>query len=422
MAIDDAAEIGLASFLGDWGFGVDMNRARSGWWAMLAAGVLLAGCGDDGGGEDAGPEDAGTDTGTDGGMDAGMDAGPEDGGMDAGDDAGVDPVARGEYLVHHVLDCIGCHTPRGGDGAIMTDMYLAGNPTFIDADPTDDTFGLLPTPNLTPAGPLGEDGYTDEALRSAITEGHRPASVADTAEEEVLIAIMPYWYFANVRDEDMDAVIAYLRSLEPIENDIPKPQAPFTEPPFRGSSPVTPVPPDMIPETTLTPDAGVAYERAQEGRYLAGMAAPCMDCHTVWDMEQLGGGSHPLVLDNAFAGGRDFPMDPTGPFPNPVFSSNITPNENGIQGWTIMQVQAALQEGTDDDGDGLCPPMPVAPGEAFLGISDEDAIAIGTYLTTLEPKPIPEGTYSPDPPPDGGVDAGPDGGDPTVYNYDCVPP
>jgi hypothetical protein len=44
-----------------------------------------------------------------------------------------------------------------------------------------------------------------------------------------------------------------------------------------------------------------------------------------------------------------------------------------------------LHEGTDEEGVGICPPMPVGPMGVFGNLTDEDALAIGVYLTTLPP-------------------------------------
>ena len=76
---------------------------------------------------------------------------------------------------------------------------------------------------------------------------------------------------------------------------------------------------------------------------------------------------------------------PVPPFPDVIYTRNLTPDETGIAGWTAAMVQTALQDGLDNEGNGLCPPMPAGPMGAFGNMTDQDAIDIGNYLTTIAP-------------------------------------
>ena len=133
-----------------------------------------------------------------------------------------------------------------------------------------------------------------------------------------------------------------------------------------------------------------------------------MECHTK-DVQ----GPIPLDTAKLFQGNRQFPAVefglPVPPFPAIIYSRNLTPHANGIQGWTAVAVANALKLGVDKDGIPLCPPMPAGPGMAFGGLTDSDALDIGYYLTTLPPQDngvIPN--CSPPPRPDGGSDASTD--------------
>jgi mono/diheme cytochrome c family protein len=100
------------------------------------------------------------------------------------------------------------------------------------------------------------------------------------------------------------------------------------------------------------------------GQYLA-RAADCQPCHTA------PGGA-------PFAGGRAFPL----PF-GTIWSSNITADkQTGIGEWTDAQFLAAMHRGVDDQGRGLYPAMPYA---AYTYMTDADALAIKTYLSSLKP-------------------------------------
>jgi hypothetical protein len=68
--------------------------------------------------------------------------------------------------------------------------------------------GIVVAPNITPAG-IGE--YTDDQLKTMITKGVRPDGTQMSPP-------MPYGFFANMKETDLDAIILYLRSLPPIED------------------------------------------------------------------------------------------------------------------------------------------------------------------------------------------------------------
>ncbi|MCC7538283.1 MAG: hypothetical protein IT379_18805 [Deltaproteobacteria bacterium] len=344
-------------------------------WILLASSI--AACGDDDGGSttpDTGPADTGT---TDMGapdMGAPDMATPDTGPGDTGTpDAGGGDVARGEYLVLNVALCGDCHTPRDAMGAPMEDMFLAGG-FFGDLDPTDPDVGAVYTRNLTPHA-TGLADWTDAEIKNAFLNGM-------SKHGHALLPIMPYYVLHNMTDEDADAIVAYLRTIPAVDNAIPANQV--DAPP--GPSPS--VPEAMIPHTTLD-EADPDYEAAERGRYLAGRIGVCMECHTEHNMP----GPGPVLReDRLFAGGEGFPAAllgvPSPPFPEVIFTRNLTPDATGIQGWTAIQVARALAEGIDEEGQGLCPPMP------RFGMTEEDRLAIGTYLTTLapvaSPMPIPE--------------------------------
>lgn len=392
--------------------------------SMVSLGALIAACGGDdedngtGGGGEAGTATAGQagEAGT-GGTTAGQageagtagtggsTAGAATGGAaGAGGAPAEDPlVERGRYLVNHVAACIDCHSPMGPMGP-DPDHLLEGNPAFADLVPDDDEMGLVPTPNLTPDNDTGLGEWTDEEIKNAFLNGEKNDGTA-------LFPIMPYFVFHNMSDDDADAIVAYLRSLEPVDNPIPDRQ----ELPFPFEDPAEPVPADMIPDTTLADD-DPDYESAQNGRYLAGMIGVCMECHTA-DAEQ--GSPVPIDVDNLFAGGKVFAAAefglPTPPFPEEIYSRNLTPDPTGIQGWTPEEVAGVLREGIDEEGDGICPPMPVGPMGAFGGLTEQDALDIGTFLTTIEPIETDDYPECVPPPPmaeggAGGAGGAPEGG------------
>ncbi|MDC1437007.1 cytochrome c, partial [Gammaproteobacteria bacterium] len=111
-------------------------------------------------------------------------------------------------------------------------------------------------------------------------------------------------------------------------------------------------------------DAATPSEVEQEGEYLVA-AGNCMSCHTNGD-------------DSPFAGGLEFET----PF-GTVYSTNITSDpETGIGQWSLEDFTNAMRHGEAPDGTNL---YPVFPYTAFAKVSDEDIVAIYTYLKTIAP-------------------------------------
>jgi mono/diheme cytochrome c family protein len=287
-------------------------------------------------------------------------------------DAGVpnDPatIARGEYLVRAVAACGECHTPRTADGKLDPTKWLGGVSDRFDLEPDDDAHGAVSAPNLTPAA---LSSWSDDEIRRAIVDG------LDDVDQP-LAAVMPYYVFHNMDPKDVDAIIAYLRTVPRVDSDIPGSQ-PLSVPIL---APAQPVPDSAIPHTTLK-KSDPNYAHAEHGRYLAGQVGLCMDCHSPWRTSA----AQPLALDRLFSGGRGFSKrdwtitDPNAP--PIVFSYNITPDDSGIGGWTPDAVATLLKKGTDDQGQRICRPMPAGPDGAHGALTDADALDIGVYLTTI---------------------------------------
>lgn len=285
------------------------------------------------------------------------------------------PVQRGEYLVRHVAACVECHSPRLPDGAFDEELLLSGVESLLDLVPDDDAMGAIHAPNLTPHADTGLGEWTDRevknAIRNGVARGGRPLHPA-----------MPYAAFHSMTEEDADAVVAYLRSIPPVDRAIPERQ-PLPE---ELVEPARPVAADAIPDPGLPPE-DPRYERAGRGRYLASLA--CLRCHSP-DSEE---GPVPFDVERLFMGGRSMPPFPLGspPLEDPplIESPNLTPHETGLAEWTPEEVRRAIKNGLTYDGLPICPPMPVGPSGSFALITDEDALDIAQYLLSLEPRDSP---------------------------------
>ena len=76
---------------------------------------------------------------------------------------------------------------------------------------------------------------------------------------------------------------------------------------------------------------------------------------------------------------------PVPPFPDVIFSANLTPHATGLAGHTAQDIVNVIKLGKDKDGGNVCPPMPVGPHGPFGGMTDNDAFDIANYLQTLPP-------------------------------------
>lgn len=273
---------------------------------------------------------------------------------------------RGEYLVKHVLLCNDCHSER--DWTLFSGPAKpplgAGRPCLDEnSKAVGINFGMAGFPgrlcirNITPDVETGIGGWTDGELARAIREGV-------SRDGEALFPIMPWFMYTGMSDDDVGAVIAYLRSQPSVSSFRPDRQLNFPlniifrfyPEPLSG-----PVP--AIPRSDT-----VAY-----GRYL-GKVARCEFCHTA----RVRGRLEP-VADRLYSGGVPFVMGT-----HTQYSKNLTSHETGIGNWTREVFIARFRVHTA--------PFPVTEEQnsemdwvAFSGMTDEDLGAIWDYLATLPP-------------------------------------
>ena len=280
--------------------------------------------------------------------------------------------ARGEYLVRHVSGCNECHTPRLRSGRFDESKLLSGVEGFADVEPDDASRGLIHTRNLTPHDETGLGEWSDEQIKRAFQHGLND-------ESQVLHWLMPYWIFANMRDEDADAIVAYLRALPAVEHDVPlnQPNAVDMRRPYAAYALAR----EALPQSTLGAEHP-EFESAQRGRYLAGGAAPGLLCHTPAAADP----ALPIDPARAFSGRRKLAGVKLGtPFDGaPLIESfNLTPHENGIGRWSAQDMANLLRVGVAPNGLPVCDPMPSYFGGSFTGLREQDALDLGHYFTTI---------------------------------------
>ncbi len=134
------------------------------------------------------------------------------------DEPATDLIARGEYLAT-IMDCAGCHMPRGADGAPQPQAGLSGGPVGFEIP----GMGTFWPPNLTPsASGLGD--WSDAEIAAAITTGTKP-------DGRTLAPAMPWPSYAVLDPADVDALIAFLRSRQPVESNRVDPIGPGEDAP-----------------------------------------------------------------------------------------------------------------------------------------------------------------------------------------------
>lgn len=298
------------------------------------------------------------------------DAGSEGGdGGDAESEAAAarahDPrVERGQYLVDHVAGCGDCHTPGGSTPD--PSKYLAGVECLVDTNEAAGR-GCLNSGNLTNDS-TGLGRRSDAEIKKMFLDGRRP-------EGRALDPTMPYWIFHNMTADDADAIVAYLRTVPPVNHIVPPND--FT---FLTQKPAAPVDVGSIPKVKGEQDGGLA-----NGRYLSSMVGRCLECHTP---DAPGNSIRPIDMKKPFGGGRSFTPKalglPTPPYPDTLYSPNITPVPvTGIGFWTVADVQRAIKEGRDNNNAVMCLPMPSGPMGAYGGLTDQDALDIASYIMSL---------------------------------------
>ena len=126
----------------------------------------------------------------------------------------ADPVKRGAHLVE-TLGCVLCHSPVDENKRMLPGMKLAGG-MLIRVNP----FGDFPSGNLTSDKATGLGNWTNEEIKRVITKG----ILRDGSR--LLPYPMDYGSFSTLTPADLDAVVAYLRTVPPVSNRVPAPTRP----------------------------------------------------------------------------------------------------------------------------------------------------------------------------------------------------
>ena len=255
------------------------------------------------------------------------------------------PLARGTYLMNGIVACGNCHTPQTPQGPVAG-KELAGGTPFREG------FGVAYAPNITPDAETGIGKWTDEQIIAAIREGKRP-------DGTIIGAPMPIALYRDLSDEDVKAIVAYMRAVPPVANKVAK------------SEYKVPLPPAYGPPITAAVTAPPKSDKVAYGAYLAGPLGHCIECHS-----SPGANGAPDFVNHLGAGGMSF----NGPWGTTV-ARNITPTNLGT--WLDSDIKKAITEGVRPGGERLKPPMAYG---YYKNISRDDLDAVVVYLRSLKAK------------------------------------
>jgi len=268
-------------------------------------------------------------------------------------------IERGRYLANSVTVCIDCHSTRDWSrfsGPIVKGTEGKGGEMFNEE--VGGVPGTLHASNITP---YGIKDYSDGELLRTFTTGV-------TRHTRALFPLMPYMSYNRLTQEDAYSIVAYVRTLEAIENEVGTSSLNFPLNFIVKTMPLNSFTPSPEPDRS---------NPLEYGRYLTGIAG-CGDCHT----PAVKGARIPGM---DFAGGFEF-LFPGGV----VRSLNITPDsETGIGKWSkgdfIARFRAfaskELLDATMEPNEFNTP----MSWTMYAGMTDDDLGAIYEFLRTVKP-------------------------------------
>ncbi len=253
-------------------------------------------------------------------------------------------IERGQYIFSLSGGCA-CHTdPKGTPHAGAREFPIP--------------LAKVYSTNLTADKETGLGGWSDQQIHDATVKGIRPNG-------QRLLPVMPYEAYTGMAQEDLKAMIAYLKTLKPVRKETPslKTWALFYRPlgTFLWSALFS----RTFNSPPQAPQSGV-----ERGRYLVEHVSLCGDCHTPRNF--LGVPNRAMYL----AGTKSGPLGEEMP--------NITPDkETGIGEWSRNDIAEYLITGTKPDLDNAQGLMAEVIEAGYKNMTKADALAIADYLKSV---------------------------------------
>jgi mono/diheme cytochrome c family protein len=263
-------------------------------------------------------------------------------------------IARGKYLAFGPAHCASCHVPMDKIAGVEKGLEVPLSGGWELTIPP----GTFRARNLTPDMETGIGKLTDAEVARVMrySVGHDGRT------------IFPFMPFQEMSDEDVTAIISFLRSQKPVKNFIKPTEYSLLGKTVMAFGLIKPLAPKNTPPKSVASDSTIL-----NGAYLANNVANCVGCHTERDLKT------GKFTGPAFAGGFHMPSDKfTKRFS--FVTPNLTPDtETGIiTNWSESTFVTRFRTGRLHEGS----PM---PWSFFSRMNDVDLKAVYRYLKSLQP-------------------------------------
>ena len=258
-------------------------------------------------------------------------------------------VAHGRYVFSLAGGC-GCHTAEAG-------------PVNAGGRALETPYGRFYGTNITPDPVYGIGTWTDQEIIDAIRLGVKP-------DGTIMSPVMPYPALNGMTDEDVTALVAFLRSLEPItRKNLPHEiTIPFSGLAMRIWR--------WLFFEPVEPRARAWADPVARGRYISEHLAHCQECHT------------PRTVFGTLDRTHDLAGNPAGI--DGAVAPNISPDdETGIGQWSEGEIVSLLRTGFLPNFDTVQGLMALVidgvPEGGYKDMTDEDTQAVAQYLKSVAP-------------------------------------
>jgi mono/diheme cytochrome c family protein len=264
--------------------------------------------------------------------------------------AQTDIVRRGEYLAR-AGDCFSCHTREGG--ALMAGGRQIQTP-----------YGTIGSPNITPDNDTGIGKWSDDDFYRTLHEGLGQ-------NRSYIYPVMPFDHYTKVTREDALAIKAYLFSLQPVHAPDPENHLQF---PYNIRTAMAGWRLLFFKAGTFQPDPSHSAQE-NRGAYLVEGLGHCGACHTPHNA--LGSSKQKDALGGGEIAGQGW------------FAPNISSDvREGVGGWSNEQLVSYLKAGVAPGRSIVAGPMSEVVHTSLQYLTDEDLLAIASYLKATPSKEL----------------------------------
>ena len=252
----------------------------------------------------------------------------------------------------------GCGSCHAHEFATGDEKFKLGGGLQLNTD-----YGTFVAPNISPDPEFGIGSWTDVDFVNAMKYGVSP-------DGKHLYPSFPYTSYQYMTMQDMLDLKAFIDTLPPVKNNVSRHNLKFPYYFRRGIGIWKLV---YLKDESFVIDSNATYE-INRGKYLVEGPGHCAECHTIRDI--FGGLNRNFWLAGAPAADGD------------GFVPNITPSEEGINHWSIEDIQYSLESGFTPEFDSFGGNM-ASVQDNLSRLSADDRNAIATYLKSVKPIPTP---------------------------------